>query len=791
MSWFRRAKKALLALFFVVPVAADYGCGSKETQSAAAKAEFVASKACAGCHAKEYEAWQGSHHDLAMQEASDQTVLGNFASAKFSYAGITSSFFKRDGKFVVNTDGPDGKLADYEIKYTFGVTPLQQYLIQFPGGRMQALGIAWDSRPKEQGGQRWFHLYPKERITHKDPLHWTALDQNWNYQCAECHSTNLQKRYDATKAAYDTTWSELNVSCEACHGPGSTHVAWAATQSPPLQKGGKGGFKSATEIPLNPPFSKGEVSSKGLVVSLTERRDVNWAMDEASGIARRSLARATNIEIDACARCHARRGVLTEDYVHGKPFLDSHLPALLSAGLYYADGQIQDEVYEYGSFLQSEMHAHGVTCSDCHEPHGLRLRAEGSNVCSQCHAPAKFASTEHHHHKPGSAGASCLGCHMPERIYMVVDPRRDHSFRIPRPDLSAKLGTPNACNSCHADKKLNWTVAAFAKWYKPADSLQQRYAEALYAGRSGAPGAETKLLAVVQDSSLPAIARATALAELRRTLSPKSLTVAQDNLKDRDPLVRLGALRALEGIDPKAHAANSAALLQDSVRAVRIAAASLLAGARPETLAAEQRAALDKTIQEYLAAQQINADRPEGQLNLGLLYTRKGEVKKAEEHYRQALKLQPSFAPAYVNLADLYRAQERDKDGEKVLREAVNAVPEDGSVAHALGLLLVREKKVDEALTWLKRAAERAPENPRYAYVYGVALNSTGQTNKAIDVLAGAHKRHPYDRELLYALATMSRDAGQIAAARGYAEKLAALAPGDMEADNLRKQLER
>jgi Flp pilus assembly protein TadD len=471
--------------------------------------------------------------------------------------------------------------------------------------------------------------------------------------------------------------------------------------------------------------------------------------------------------------------------------MDTHLPTLLSERLYHADGQIQDEVYEYGSFLQSEMHAHGVTCSDCHEPHSLKLRAEGSNVCSQCHAPAKFASTEHHHHKPGSAGASCLGCHMPERIYMVVDPRRDHGFRVPRPDLSAKLGTPNACTGCHTDKNVKWAAAAFAKWYKPANSPQQRYAEALHAGRSGEPGAEAKLLAVTQDSSLPAIARATALAELRRTLSPKSLMVVQDNFRDKDPLVRLGALRALESIDPKVHAANSGALLQDSVRAVRIAAASLLVGARPETLAAEQRAALDKGVLEYVAAQQINADRPEGQLNLGLLYTRKGDVKKAEEHYRQALKLQPSFAPAYVNLADLYRAQERDKEGEKVLREAVKAVSEDGSVAHALGLLLVREKKVDEALMWLKRAAERAPENARYAYVYGVALNSTGQTNKAIGVLAAAQKRHPYDRELLYALATMSRDAGQIAPARGYAEKLTALAPDDPGARNLYEQLKR
>lgn len=746
---------------------AHYGCGSKERQTVVAS--YVGGTTCAGCHAKEYEAWKGSHHDLAMQEASAKTLLGDFANAKFSYAGITSTFFKRDGKFFVNTDGPDGKLADFEIKYTFGVTPLQQYLIEMPGVRFQALSIAWDTRPKEKGGQRWFHLYPKEKITHKDPLHWTGIDQNWNYQCAECHSTNLQKRYDTTKAAYDTTWSEINVSCEACHGPGSAHVEWAKKNQ------GK----------------KKDGANDGLVVQFNERRGVAWTMDETKGIARRSVPRSSNVEIDACARCHSRRGVLTEDYVHGKPLLDTHLPAILTEGLYYPDGQIQGEVYEYGSFLQSKMHAAGVTCSDCHEPHALKLRAPGNNVCSQCHAPAKFASAEHHYHKPGSAGASCLGCHMPERIYMVVDPRRDHSFRVPRPDLSAKLGTPNACTSCHGNKNLDWAVAAFAKWYKPADSPEQHYAEAVYAGRSGAPGAEAKLMAIAQDSRVPAITRATALAELGRYLSPKSLTIVQDNFKDSDPLTRLGALRALEGINPKAHAANSATLLQDPVRAVRLAAASLLAGAPLATFTSEQRAALDNAIQEYVAAQEINTDRPEAQLNLGLLYTRKGDFKKAEEHYRQALKLQPSFAPAYVNLADLYRAQESDKDGEKVLREAVTAVPEDASVAHALGLLLVREKKVDEALTWLKRAADRAPERARYAYVYGVALNSTGQTDKALGVLAAAQKRQPNDRELLYALATMNRDAGRLPAARSYAEKLAAAAPNDPGAIEMLKQLNR
>jgi Flp pilus assembly protein TadD len=731
--------------------------------------QFVGGKVCAACHMKEYEAWRGSDHALAMQEANEQTVLGNFNNSRLTYAGITSTFFKRDGKLYVNTDGPDGRLKDYEIRYTFGVRPLQQYLIEFPGGRLQALGIAWDSRPKEKGGQRWFHLYPGQKLTFRDSLHWTGIDQNWNYQCAECHSTNLKKRYDDKTAVYDTTWSEIDVSCETCHGPGADHVTWAKASQRKKKTG----------------------ETNGLVVPFTERRGVTWGMNEARGTARRSQPRTSSNEINACARCHSRRGILTEDYVYGRPLLDTHLPALLTEGLYYSDGQILDEVYEYGSFLQSVMYAAGVTCSDCHNPHSLKLRAEGNSVCNQCHLPAKYASRDHHHHNPNSRGASCLGCHMSERTYMVVDPRYDHSFRVPRPDLSRRLGTPNACTACHKDKEVTWAANAFARWYKPVKSAQEHYAEALHGARSGRPGAEEDLVTVAQDESMPAIVRATALAELRRFPGTNSFQAVQKSLRDRDPLVRLGALRALEGADPRVHAADSGELLRDPVLGVRITAASLLAGAPPETLNPAQRQAQDSAFKEYLAAQQINADRPENQLNLGLYYMRTGRFDKAEEHYRQAIKLEPSFAPAYVNLADLYRVWKGDRDSEKVLREAIKAVPDDAGVMHALGLLLVREKKVDEALILLKGAAERAPENARYAYVYGVALNTTGQTSKAIAVLESTQKRHPYNRDLLYALATINRDAGKLDVARRYAEELAAVAPNDPEVQSLLRHLER
>jgi predicted CXXCH cytochrome family protein len=406
---------------------------SLSNQSPALGAKFVGSAACAASHEREDTLWRGSHHQLAMQEASDQSVLGTFNNASFKNGDVVSTFFRMGPKFIVRTDGPDGVLHDYEIKFTFGVYPLQQYLIEMPGGRVQALGLAWDSRPSDRGGQRWFFLYPGQNIRSGDPLHWTGIDQNWNYMCADCHSTNVRKNYDARTRTFSTFYAEIDVSCEACHGPGSNHVGWARKQGDWIS------------------FD----SSKGLLVALDERRGIGWSSAGPNRDVRRSKPRQSEREIQMCARCHSRRGQIHEDYVHGQAVGDDYRVALLDYDLYFPDGQIKAEDYEYGSFVQSRMFNAGVTCSDCHEPHSLKLRAKGDEVCLQCHAAPKYASPEHHFHKLDSAGARCVNCHMPERTYMVVDPRRDHSLRIPRPDLSLKLGVPNACTNCHKGKSCS------------------------------------------------------------------------------------------------------------------------------------------------------------------------------------------------------------------------------------------------------------------------------------------------------------------------------------------------
>ena len=736
--------------------------------AAAVAAKHAGSAQCAACHAREHAAWKGSDHDLAMQLADGKSVLGDFANAKFTYAGTTSTFSRRDGKFFVNTDGPDGKLADYEIKYAFGVRPLQQYLIELPGGRMQALSIAWDSRPKAQGGQRWFHLYPGQNIKAGDPLHWTGVQQNWNFQCAECHSTNLRKNFDAKSGTFDSKWDEINVSCEACHGPGSTHVAWANRQ---------GDWQALA-------------ASKGLAFALDERKGINWMPVAETGNAKRSAPRTTARELGMCARCHGRASRISDDYVHGKPPQDTHRLALLDDGLYWNDGQMRDEVYNWGSFAQSRMHAQGVTCSDCHEPHSLQLRAPGNGVCAQCHLPAKFDTVQHTHHAEGTPGAACAACHMPTTTYMGVDARHDHSMRIPRPDVAAQVGAPNACNNCHAKRTAQWAADAIRQWTGKPPASFQNFATALRAGSLAAPGARGALLGVIEDKSQPALVRASAIARLGRLLTPVTIDAVTRELNDPDALVRLAAVEALASAEPATRQRYLPRMLGDPVRAVRVEAARALAGAPEPLLAESERAAFAKALAEYVAVQTYNGDRPEGRTNLGNLYAQRTDAAAAIVEYRKAATMDPTFVPAYANLADLYRARGADDEAVAVLREGLARNPRAAVLHHALGLALVRQKQSAEGLKALRVASELAPDSARFAYVHAVALNDTGRAKEALQVLAAALKREPYDRDVLSALAFFSAQSGARETALGYVGKLRELDPENPQYAQMEKQIE-
>lgn len=730
------------------------------------KAAYVGRAACAACHAAEDSLWRGSHHALAMAVADSSTVLGDFNNAAYTYNDVTSRFFRRDGRYWVHAEGPDGALADFPIQYTFGVYPLQQYLIAFPRGRFQAFSVAWDARPKAAGGQRWFHLYPDERVDHRDVLHWTGILQNWNFMCAQCHSTNLQKGYVEAADSYATTWSEIDVSCEACHGPGSAHVALAG-------KRGSGGTWRGTS---------------GLEVSFRDTTGGRWRMDSASGIAHRSAPRPNRAEVETCGLCHARRGQVWPDSGVGQLLAQTQRVSLLDQGLYFADGQQHDEVYEYGSFLQSKMYRAGVTCSDCHDAHGSTPRSTGNAVCAGCHLPARFDVPAHTHHTAGSAGAACVNCHMPARNYMVIDARRDHGMKVPRPDLSPVTGAPNACTACHTDKPAAWAAAAAVRWYGPPDSAPMPAAVAIAGAWSAAPGAGEALVALSRDTTRPGITRATAVTLMPSNAARSTLSALQAALDARDPLLRRAAAEQLETVDPAMRAPMGLPLLSDSVRTVRLAVLPALAGLPDSGWSTAERAAFARALAEYRASQAFNADRPESWANLGNLERRLGQPAAAVADYAHAIRLAPQFVPAYVQLGELYRTTGQEPQADSILRVGLDRVPDASDLHYQLGLALIRQGRKAEALPHLEAAAGSGV--PHYIYAYGVGLWEAGQVAPAIAVLQRGVKASPDDHELLYGLASIAAAAGERGVALPVARRLAALEPGNVELQRFLATLE-
>ncbi len=716
-------------------------------------AGYVGSTVCANCHAAEVALWQASQHRRAMLPATPGNVQGAFDGSTLADAGSQARLSRAGVDFIVHAAGRDGAPSDHRVAYVFGVEPLQQYLVALPDGRLQAVPFAWDSRAKQAGGQRWFHLYPDARVAPGDPLHWTRPAQNWNHVCADCHTTGFRKRYDAAKDVFDSRWEELGVGCESCHGPGRAHVVWA--------KAGK----AAT-------------GAMGLAARLDERRDVQWAIDPVTGNAVRSAPRTSARELDVCAPCHARRSNLSERYVAGEPFLDHYRPALLEPDLYYADGQQRDEVYTWGSFLQSRMYSKGVTCSDCHDPHTGKLRAEGNALCANCHAPAKYAGASHHHHAEGSAGSQCVACHMPTTTYMQVDPRHDHSLRVPRPDQSVALGVPNACNACHVDRKPAWADAAVRRWLgRPAQGFE-RHAEALHASDSGAGDAGPRLRAVAGDPSQPAIVRASALARLDTSQSSSTADLLARAAMDPEPLVRLGALEGLLGTSGPVRAKAAAALLRDPRRAVRFGAVRVLASVVRE-LSPADRGAFEQSAEEYVAALRRDADRAESRTQLGLFLAELGDGDGARRELEAAIRIEPAYEPAYVNLADLERALARDEEAMRVLDAGLGVLPESAALHHVRGLARVRLGRTEEANGDLARAAALDPGSARFAYVYAVALQSAGDLPRAVEILEQATAAHPGDRAILEALVGFHEQAGDASASLRDRAALARLAELD------------
>ncbi|TVQ73479.1 MAG: hypothetical protein EA363_03105 [Balneolaceae bacterium] len=695
---------------------------------------FVGDKKCQSCHTEQWDEWKMSHHHFAMAPATDETVLGDFNDVSFSTGYEQYRFFREDGRFLVEAPGPDGRQQTYQVKYTFGWEPLQQYLVDFGDGKYQALHASWDTER-----QQWFTLYPDEQIRPGDWLHWTGGAMNWNTMCADCHSTNLRQRYDPEMDAFDTKWSHITVSCEACHGPGADHVA--------LMTSDKADHVDIEQIR----------SSITLALNATQAEELN-----------------------SCAPCHSLRQKLTDDYLHGDAFLDHYNPQLPHPPLYHADGQILEEVFEYGSFLQSKMYMEGVRCTDCHNPHSLQLKANVTNnaLCMQCHEP-RYNTLEHHFHQINTEASQCVSCHMPGRYYMEIDFRRDHSFRVPRPDLSKNFGTPNACNNCHTNRSFEWASNAVNEWY--GEDRTFHYSEVFVEANSGDTGAIRDLKQLIRDQSQPEIVRATAVWFLGqfpdRYYDDESLQVIREALDSESALIRSSAANIVDNYPDEWKMALLQDHVNDPVRSVRISVMSTLAGFEADDIERHLRQPFTDALMEYQEYLQVNHYFPGGQMNLGRFYERQGKTDSAISAYTLALEKDPFLHAARLNLAHLYNRNGNNDRARELLTEVTTMEPDFGDAWYSLGLILAEMGQLESAATKLQRAAELLPENSRVQYNKAIALQSLGRPAEAETAYLGAIALEPDHPDYHYGLVTLYLQQGEPEKALHHAEIMDRLLP--------------
>jgi len=676
---------------------------------------YVGASTCIECHKEAYNKWVGSHHDLAMQIANDSTVLGNFDNVEAKIDGVKYFFYKENNQFFVRTTEIDDSEKDYKISYTFGVTPLQQYMIDFENGKKQVLRVTWDTLKKE-----WFHQYKGDSIEPNDWLHWTNDAQNWNTMCAECHSTNLEKNYSIDTDSFNTTYSEINVSCESCHGPAKNHNIWAA----------------------NDTIGNNSYIIKGL---------------------------NQNEQLNLCAPCHARRTKLTDNLEPGEQFENQYLVQNLTANLYHGDGQILEEDYVYASFLQTKMYANKVMCSNCHDPHSLELKFQGNTLCIQCHIPNDYDTKAHHFHEENTEASSCVNCHMTGAVYMGNDFRRDHSFRVPRPDQSEKYGTPNACIQCHTDKSNTWASNAITEWY--GGERKEHYSDKLLlSGKDNLNQTERRdLEKFIVDYKNPAIVRATVIENISFTTEDHYKTLMQV-LNDSSANVRYHALMKFRTLSPQIRTTIALKHMKDSIKLVRIGAAQLVLGIDESNFSGIDKTDLNKSVEEFETMLFTNSDFSSGRMQLGDYYLQKSNYNNAIVHYKMALQKDSLLTPVYSNLATTYAMIKDYRNANETLDAwillepdlgrphylkallnfemgddtvaiselelAIKLDPSDTRSMYNLATYYYQDSK-DLALAekYIKQALKIEPENQDYKYLLALTYQNLGQTEKAQTII--------------------------------------------------------
>ena len=704
-------------------------------------AAYAGSSSCRSCHERAYESWSNSHHGLA-----ERPVRGDLDSAAFhpsEHAGAEPTTRLVNNVSQIAALGLSGKVESFPVQRVIGHDPLRQFLVAAAGGRSQVLETAYDPHRND-----WFDVFGNENRQPGEWGHWTGRGMTWNSMCATCHNTRLRKNYDEAADTYHTTMAEISVGCESCHGPMKPHVDWQAAN--------KG---HAATPPTSDPMIK------------------HFSRDQM---------------LDTCGSCHSRRAELTGDFVPGESYFDHFaLETVDSSDAFYADGQVRDEDYELTAFSGSRMHAAGVRCVDCHDPHSSKTILPGNALCLRCHSAGllnapRVEPAAHTFHNADSAGSQCVNCHMPQTTYMQRHARHDHGFTTPDPLLTSQLGIPNACNRCHADKDAAWAQTAAERWYgAKLDRPARRRAVAIAAGRRGDESAKASLAALLQDPKETWYWKSVASGLLGRWAGESTISAMLiEELRHEHPMVRASAARALsEGGTPSPNiSASLQPLLSDPARQVRVTAADILAGT---TSNADPTSRAGRDL--LLSLSQV-ADQPLGQLHRAGYELARHDPTEAATHVEKAIAWDPHSAAMRREAAVLYGMMARPQEALAAMESACRLDPTNAGYAYLLGLAFAEAGQPERTIAALERAVQLDPHHSRAWYNLGLARNSMGQFDSALIALSHAEASDAADPDIPYASATILLRLNRLDEARATARR--ALKIRDYPpAENLLKQL--
>ncbi|WP_246604484.1 multiheme c-type cytochrome [Alteromonas lipotrueae] len=689
---------------------------------------------CVSCHQQAVSNWQQSDHAKAMDVVAANTVLGDFSGTAVAHYTQQARFYQKGQDFWINFTEADST-TDYQVKYTFGHYPLQQYLIEGSAGKLQVFPFAWDARSKEEGGQRWYPMYSQEDIQPADRLHWRQPLQNWNGMCADCHSDGLTRNYSVETKQFDTTWDNINVGCQSCHGEMTHHADTAS---------------SASQL-------TGQSSHGKLALSSDEQKAIGrWLLDDGAKIASWHGESRDNQFMETCFACHSLRSPITDGIDPNAAFLDQFVPSLLAPPMYHADGQIKEEVYVYGSFLQSKMYAAGVNCLDCHDKHTMKIKVQGNGLCLQCHSNEVYQQQSHLRHDVSSTAGQCVSCHMPETTYMGVDARRDHSFKVPRPDLSAKYDTPNVCTGCHEMQSSNWAADIINQW-RQGDALPDTSQDDFLALMHNGTLPVARHFALINNTELSVIVRASAIAMLPNSVAQLSDNDVKGWVQSEHDLIRLAVAGIGNMLSVPERLKSYQTLLEDRFKAVRLRAANHLLDA-----GLNNNAAFKPALELLLKFNEVSMWRGESALNQSMVYLQLGRTKEALNSLQHGIDVDPFFAPNYVNLADVYRQAGQVENERMTLNAGLKANPTSAVMHYAHGMYLIRAQRKPDSIEAFRRAVKLAPDNVQYVYVYFLVLDGVGQTDKALRELKlalGRYHYHPQLRQLGVNFAQKMNDA--------------------------------